>query len=153
MEPHQSTGNDAMDPHNGREESQAYSSSPVFFPTPNNKIRPTSDEEIAADVSNLQPPESTETPRPNSTPISNKDAEMEAAREVTLEMLHDLGGDDFGAFFFLGLFAIFLVSAVGFFLLSWSWITAIIGVFIGFVVVSPTCPLVLTVFPPFPIDL
>ncbi len=55
--------------------------------------------------------------------------------EFIREMVDDFGPDRFAVFVYLGLIGIGLVSIVGFFLLSWSWITAIICVLIGFVVV------------------
>lgn len=66
---------------------------------------------------------------------------MDAAQQVMLEIAQELGPDDFGVFFFLGLFGITTVSAAAFVFLSWSWVTAIICVFIGFVVVSFRPPL------------
>ncbi|KAK4157657.1 glycosyltransferase [Chaetomidium leptoderma] len=49
------------------------------------------------------------------------------------EMVEDFGPDRFAVFVYLGLIGIMITSVIGFFILSWSWITAIIGVFIGFV--------------------
>jgi len=57
--------------------------------------------------------------------------------EFIREIVEDFGPDRFAFFVYLGLIGIGFVSIIGFFLLSWSWITAIICVFIGFVVVSP----------------
>ena len=61
--------------------------------------------------------------------------------EFIREMVEDFGPDRFAVFVYLGLLGLGLVSVVGFFLLSWSWITAIICVLIGFVVVSLAAPL------------
>jgi len=58
--------------------------------------------------------------------------------EFIREIVEDFGPDRFAFFVYLGLIGIGFVSIIGFFLLSWSWITAIICVFIGFVTVGPT---------------
>lgn len=52
------------------------------------------------------------------------------------EMLHEFGPDRFAIYVYTGLSGIAVVSIAAFFLLSWSWIVAIINVLLGFVVVS-----------------
>ncbi|KAK4101971.1 glycosyltransferase family 1 protein [Parathielavia hyrcaniae] len=54
--------------------------------------------------------------------------------QIVREMVEDFGPDRFAFFVYLGLTGIIIVSIVGFFLLSWSWITAIVLVFITFLV-------------------
>ncbi|KAK4141157.1 glycosyltransferase [Dichotomopilus funicola] len=54
--------------------------------------------------------------------------------EQIREMLHEFGPDRFATYVYAGLGGIAVVSVVAFFLLSWSWIVAIINVFLGFVV-------------------
>lgn len=52
------------------------------------------------------------------------------------EFIRDLGEDRYAVGVYLGCLGVMLASTAGFFLLSWSWITAIVGVLIGFVIVS-----------------
>ncbi|KAL2263718.1 hypothetical protein VTK26DRAFT_5474 [Humicola hyalothermophila] len=55
-------------------------------------------------------------------------------QEFIEEFVEDLGGDRWAVLFYLGLLAVMGMSVVGFFLLAWSWIVAIICVLIGFVI-------------------
>ncbi|KAJ4306752.1 UDP-N-acetylglucosamine transferase subunit [Collariella sp. IMI 366227] len=54
--------------------------------------------------------------------------------EFIVDTIRDMDGDASAVFVFLGLIVIIIISVIGFFLLSWSWIIAIIGVLIGFIV-------------------
>ncbi|KAL2135918.1 hypothetical protein VTI74DRAFT_6301 [Chaetomium olivicolor] len=54
--------------------------------------------------------------------------------EFIVEFLQDMDGDGAAVYIYLGIIGIMTVSVIGFFLLSWSWILAFIGCFVGFVV-------------------
>lgn len=135
MDPHNHSGNDAMDPHNSTSSasinSQQRNGNRLQPPThkPDDKTR-SSGQEGAKDGSNIRPTKSTQIPVPQAN--TSDDAEMEFIRE----MIDDFGPDRFAVFVYLGLVGIIMISVVGFFLLSWSWITAIICVLIGFIAVS-----------------
>jgi hypothetical protein len=139
MDPHKSPANDAMDPHkstsNASINSQQSSGNPLQPLThkPDDKTRP-SGQEQAKDDSDIRPTNSAQIPAPQAN--TSDDAEMDFMQEL----IQDLGPDRLAVFVYLGLVGIIVVSVVGLFLLSWSWITAIICVFIGFVAVSPPSP-------------
>lgn len=56
--------------------------------------------------------------------------------EEMQEFLEDLGEDSYAVAFYLGCLGVGIVSAIGFVLLPWSWIVAIICVLLGFLIVS-----------------
>lgn len=65
--------------------------------------------------------------------------------DIVYECIDGFGGDMYTVLFLCGLFAVTGVSIIGFVYLPWTWITAFIGVFIGFVIASPTIFIPLTV--------
>ncbi|KAL2175355.1 glycosyltransferase family 1 protein [Thermothelomyces heterothallicus CBS 202.75] len=54
--------------------------------------------------------------------------------EFIRELVADIGPDRFALFVYIGLIGIAILSTAGFFLLSWSWIVAIVNVFVAFVI-------------------
>ncbi|KAL2024141.1 hypothetical protein VTK56DRAFT_9921 [Thermocarpiscus australiensis] len=67
---------------------------------------------------------------PTPEPSADKELNMIDVRQV----FEDCREDRYTIVFCFGLLVLILVSTVGFFLLSWSWITAIVGVLIGFII-------------------
>jgi hypothetical protein len=126
MDPHKSTSNASIN-------SQQSSENPLqpLANKPDDKTRP-SGQEGAKDDANIRPINSPQIPAPQAD--TSDDAEMDFMQEL----IEELGPDRLAVSVYLGLVGIIVASVVGLFLLSWSWITAIICVFIGFVAVSPT---------------
>ncbi|GAB1313491.1 UDP-N-acetylglucosamine transferase subunit [Madurella fahalii] len=71
------------------------------------------------DVATLSPAHIT-----TSEPTTDKKTEMQEMREL----LEDLGEDRYTVTFYFGCLAVSIISSIGFFLLPWSWIVAIICV-------------------------
>ncbi|KAL2160182.1 hypothetical protein VTH06DRAFT_1838 [Thermothelomyces fergusii] len=69
--------------------------------------------------------------RANPDSSAKAEAEME---EFVRELVADLGPDRFALGVYLGLVGIAVLATAGFFLLSWSWIVAIVSVFVSFVI-------------------
>lgn len=135
MDPHNHSAKDASDPHNNTsnasinsQQSNGNRIQPLIH-KPDDKTRP-SGQEAAKDDSNTSTSEPTQIPVPPANPSDA--AEMDFIREL----IEELGPDRFAVFVYLGILGIILASVVGLCLLSWSWITAIICVFLGFVAVS-----------------
>jgi hypothetical protein len=105
--------------------------SPTFTHKPDDKTR---SERHHEDEKTTNSTTSPQIPVQKNTP--DKKAEMDLVRE----MLHEFGPDRFAIYVYAGLLGISTASLIGFFLLSWSWITAIIAILIGFVIVSPLSP-------------
>lgn len=61
---------------------------------------------------------------------------MERVNELVDVFVDEMGGDRYAVVLFLGILAMMGISFVAFIYLSWSWITAVICVFIGFLTVS-----------------
>ena len=130
MDPHKSTGNDAI----GLQQDNANGEKRGLLQTrnhnPDDKTRPNRHHD-GATVDPIIKVESSV--RTGSDPDPGTDAEME---EFVREMVHDFGPDRFAVFVYLGLIVISIISIAGFFLLSWSWIVAIVNVLATFVIVS-----------------
>lgn len=132
MDPHESSENDAMDPLQNNRNGEVSGLRAVTH-KPDDKTRPNGPHEEVNISSKLGGTDSTQkAQKPASETNLTTEAEME---QSVRQMVEDFGPDRFAVFVYLGLIGIAIISIFGFFLLSWSWITAIICVFIGFVAV------------------
>lgn len=129
MGPHQVTGNAAMDLQRDAEGENRSSLASINV-KPDDKSRSNTSHEGAA-VAPSDKAEFSDDKKTHSD--SSTGVEMDEIRK----MMEDIGPDRFALFVYLGLMGIAILSIVGFFLLSWSWIVAIANVFIAFVIVSP----------------
>lgn len=130
MDPHNSTGNNAMRRQNNNTDGEERSPLPAPNHNVDDKTR-SSGHPVGATADTGINKESS-TPQ-SSTSVANPDAEME---RFIREIIEDLGPDRFAVFVYIGLAAIGIISIIGFFLLSWSSIIVTITGFITFVVVS-----------------
>lgn len=119
-----------MDPHKGERNGDG----PFLkarISKPDDKTRQTGNPHVAAVTSGIT------TPVPSEVP-SSKPTKKEAEMDIVYDCIDDMGGDVYTLVFLFGLFAVMGVSIIGFFFLPGTWITAIIAVLIGFVIVSQT---------------
>jgi hypothetical protein len=120
-----------MDPHKGeRNDDGPFLKARIN--KPDDKTRQTGHPHAAAATAGVTTPVPTEVP--SSKPTTNKEAEM----DIVYDCIDDMGGDVYTLVFLFGLAGVMGVSIIGFFFLPWTWITAIIAVLIGFVIVSLT---------------